>query len=66
MTNSYTYDANGNQAASSAGQALTYNGADQTTSRRSGKLLGSLRLPRLRASSLAEVRSFIQRSLNEY
>jgi RHS repeat-associated protein len=28
----YSYDANGNQTASSAGQALAYNGADQTTS----------------------------------
>ncbi len=26
----YSYDANGNQTASSAGQALAYNGADQT------------------------------------
>ena len=31
-TVSYTYDADGNQTASSAGQALAYNGADQTTS----------------------------------
>ncbi len=29
---SYSYDANGNQTASSAGQALSYNSADQTTS----------------------------------
>jgi RHS repeat-associated protein len=28
----YSYDANGNQSGSSAGQALAYNGADQTTS----------------------------------
>ncbi len=28
----YSYDANGNQTGSSAGQALAYNGADQTTS----------------------------------
>jgi hypothetical protein len=27
----YGYDANGNQSASSAGQALAYNPADQTT-----------------------------------
>ncbi len=34
VTNSY--DANGNQTASSAGQALAYNGADQTTLKRAG------------------------------
>ncbi len=28
----YSYDANGNQTGSSAGQALVYNGGDQTTS----------------------------------
>ncbi|HSH61576.1 MAG TPA: RHS repeat-associated core domain-containing protein [Acidimicrobiales bacterium] len=39
----YSYDANGNQTASSAGQALAYNAADQTTSlkRAGGSALGA-------------------------
>jgi hypothetical protein len=42
----YSYDANGNQAASSAGQALAYNPADQTTSL---KRAGGARCPLRRA-----------------
>ncbi len=60
----YTYDANGNQTGSSAGQALAYNGANQTTSlqKAGGSALsatyhGASQVERLTAGSTAPVGS---------